>query len=217
MVSLIECRTEGYGSAMVEPAIRPGMTDIAKPVGLLACRVQRSLRNASLICAALSPCVLSGCALTVISAVDAAGSVVQAGLSIASNHSSPTVINGDKASLHAVCIEWNSMVPVGDFVPALQYALHKRGVESTVYAPGTSSPSCEATLVYSAVTDWGHRTFTDGYTEYLSAINLTLIQHGKIVVAASYATSGAKLDRFASTATKVTALIDNMVVARQID
>jgi hypothetical protein len=213
MVSLIECRIEGYGSAIGEPAIRLGMTDIAKPMGLLACRVKRSLRNASLICAALSPCLLSGCALTVISAVDAAGSVVQAGLSIASNHSSPTVVNGDQASLHAVCIEWNSMVPVSDFVPALQYALHKRGVESTVYAPGTSSPSCEATLVYSAATDWGHRTFTDGYTQYLSAINLTLIQHGKIVVAASYATSGAKLDRFASTATKVTALIDKMVVA----
>ncbi|MFT4507553.1 hypothetical protein [Caballeronia sp. 15711] len=148
-----------------------------------------------------------------ISAVDAAGSVVQAGISIASNHSSPTVVNGDQASLHAVCIEWNSLVPVGDFVPALQYALHKRGVESTVYAPGTSPPGCEATLVYTAATDWGHRTFTDGYTEYLSAINLTLIQRGKIVVAASYATSGAKLDRFASTATKVSALIDKMVVA----
>jgi len=213
MVSPIECRTEGYGSAIVEPTFRLGMTDIAKPLGLLARRVKRSLRNASLICAAFSPCLLSGCALTVISAVDAAGSVVQAGMSIASNHSSPTVINGDQASLHAVCIEWNSMVPVGDFVPALQYALHKRGVQSTVYPPGTSPPGCEATLVYSAATDWGHRTFTDGYTEYLSAINLTLIQRGKIVVAASYATSGAKLDRFASTASKITALIDKMVIA----
>jgi hypothetical protein len=213
MVSSIGCVTEGYGSAIVETAIRPGMADVAKLMRLLACRVKKSLRYASLICTVLSPCLLSGCAWTVISAVDAAGSVVQAGLSIASNHSSPTVINGDQASLHAVCIEFNSMVPVGDFVPALQYALHKRGVGSTVYAPGTSPPGCEATLVYSAATDWGHRTFTDGYTEYLSAINLTLIQRGKIVVAASYATSGAKLDRFASTATKVTALINKMVVA----
>ena len=188
-------------------------TDIVKPMGRLAGQVKRSLRVASLVCAALSPCLLSGCAWTVISAVDATGSLVQAGLSIASNHSSPTVINGDRASLHAVCIEWNSMVPVGDFVPALQYALHKRGVESTVYGPGNSPPSCEATLVYSAATDWGHRTFTDGYTEYLSAINLTLLQRGKIVIAASYQTNGAKLDRFASTATKVTALIDKMVVS----
>ena len=213
MVSSIECRVEGCGSAIVEPVIRLGMTDVAKPTERIASRAKRSLRDVSLICAALSPCLLSGCALTVISAVDAAGSVVQAGLSIASNHASPTVINGDQASLHAVCIEWNSLVPVGDFVPALQYALHKRGVESTVYAPGNSPPSCEATLVYSAATDWGHRTFTDGYTQYLSAINLTLIQRGKIVVVASYATSGAKLDRFASTTTKVTALIDKMVVA----
>ena len=212
MVSSIDRRVQGCSSVIVESVIRLGMTDIAKPTGRVTCRAQRYLRIASIICAALSPCLLSGCALTVISAVDAAGSVVQAGMSIASNHSSPTVINGDQASLHAVCIEWNSLVPVGDFVPALQYALHKRGVESTVYAPGNSPASCEATLVYSAATDWGHRTFTDGYTQYLSAINLTLIQRGKIVVAASYATSGAKLDRFASTATKVTALIDKMVV-----
>lgn len=213
MVSSIECRVEGCSSAIAEPVVRLGMTEVSKPTGGIACRVNRSLRHVSLICAALSSCFLSGCALTVISAVDAAGSVVQAGLSIASNHASPTVINGDRASLHAVCIEWNSLVPVGDFVPALQYALHKRGVESTVYAPGTSPANCEATLVYSAATDWGHRTFTDGYTQYLSAINLTLLQRGKIVVAASYATSGAKLDRFASTSTKVTALIDKMVVA----
>jgi hypothetical protein len=213
MVNSIESMTEGCSSASAKTAIRLGMTTVAKTTELLACRIRKSRRHASLICAALTPCLLAGCALTVISAVDAAGSVVQAGLSIASNHSSPTVVNGDQASIHDVCIEWNSMVPLGDFVPALQYALHKRGVASTVYAPGTSPPGCEATLVYSAATDWGHRTFTDGYTEYLSAINLTLIRRGKIVVAASYATSGAKLDRFASTATKVSALIDRMVVA----
>jgi len=213
MDSSIECGTEGYGSAIVEPSTRPGMTDLLKPMGLVASRVKRSLRIASILCATISPCSLSGCAWTVITAVDAAGSVVQAGMSIASNHSSPTAINGDQASVHAVCIEWNSMVSVGDFVPALQYALHKRGVQSTVYGAGNSPSSCEATLVYSAATDWGHRSFTDGYTEYLSAINLTLIQRGKIVIAASYQTSGAKLDRYASTTTKVTALINKMVVA----
>src|SRR5882757_2505267 len=150
MDSSIECGTEGYGSAIVEPSARPGMTHLLKPMGLVASRVKRSLRIASILCATISPCPLSGCAWTVITAVDAAGSVVQAGMSIASNHSSPTVINGDQASLHAVCIEWNSMVSVGDFVPALQYALHKRGVQSTVYGAGNSPSSCEATLVYSA-------------------------------------------------------------------
>lgn len=54
MTSSIECRTEGYGSAIVEPVIRLGMTDVAKPMGLLACRVKTSLRNAALICAAFS-------------------------------------------------------------------------------------------------------------------------------------------------------------------
>src|ERR1700712_5039737 len=65
MVSSIECVTEGHGSAIVETAIRLGMTDVAKPMRLLAYRVKKSLRYASLICTVLSPCLLSGCAWTV--------------------------------------------------------------------------------------------------------------------------------------------------------
>lgn len=104
MVSSIDCRVQGWSSGIAESSIRLGMSDVVRPTARFACGGQRCLRIVSLICAVLSPCLLSGCALTVISAVDAAGSVVQAGMSIASNHSSPTVINGDQASLHAVCI-----------------------------------------------------------------------------------------------------------------
>ena len=213
MARSIKCRSGGCGPVVVRRSARPGSAGVANPMNLPAHRTGRFLRIASFVCATISLNALSGCAWTLISTVDAVGSVVQAGISVASNHSSPTFVNGDQVSLHTVCIEWNSMVSVGDFVPALQYALHKRGVQSTVYGAGNSPSSCEATLVYSAATDWGHRSFTDGYTEYLSAINLTLIQRGKIVIAASYQTSGAKLDRYASTTTKVTALINKMVVA----
>ncbi|WP_241024310.1 hypothetical protein [Burkholderia sp. Ac-20365] len=157
---------------------------------------------------------LSGCAWTLITAADATGSVIQAGYAIASNYSSPTFINGRPAKISTVCIEVNQMVSVGDFVPALQLALDKRGIRSDVYNPGTSPASCEARLVYNASVDYGRRSFSDEAIQYLSMIDLTLIQHGRILVTARYQTGGLGVDRFSSASVKLDGLIDRMVVNR---
>jgi hypothetical protein len=155
---------------------------------------------------------LSGCAWTLITAADATGSVIQAGYAIASNYSSPTFVNGRPARIRTVCIEVNQLVSVGDFVPALQLALDKRGIRSDVYNPGTSPAGCEARLVYNASVDYGRRTFSDEATQYLSMIDLTLIQHGRILVTARYQTGGLGVDRFSSASSKLDGLIDKMVV-----
>lgn len=174
----------------------------------------RTLAAAAL--AALCSATLSGCAWTLISAADAAGSLVQAGYTVAANYSSPTYVTGEPVALRTVCIELNQTVATGDFVPALQIALHKRGVNSMVYNPGTSPPGCEALLSYAATTDWDHRSFSDEWTAYISAINLTLLQRGRVLVTARYETHGLNVDRFSSASQKVSALIDKMVVA-QVD
>ncbi|MFL9965095.1 hypothetical protein PQR02_29385 [Paraburkholderia sediminicola] len=155
---------------------------------------------------------LNGCAWTLIQAADATGSVIQAGYAIAANYSSPTFVNGRPADLHHVCIEVNPMVSVGDFVPALQLALDRRGIRSDVYNPGTSPAGCEARLVYNAAIDYGRRSFSDESVQYLSIIDLTLIQDGRILVTARYQTGGLNTDRFSSAATKLSGLIDRMVV-----
>jgi hypothetical protein len=155
---------------------------------------------------------LSGCAWTLIQAADATGSVIQAGYAIAANYSSPTFVNGRPADLHHVCIEVNQMVSVGDFVPALQLALDRRGIRSDVYNPGTSPAGCEARLVYNAAIDYGRRSFSDESIQYLSIIDLTLIQNGRILVTARYQTGGLNTDRFSSASTKLSGLIDRMVV-----
>jgi hypothetical protein len=167
-----------------------------------------------IVLAALSLMSLSGCAWTLITAADATGSVIQAGYAIASNYSSPTFINGRPAKISTVCIEVNQMVSVGDFVPALQLALDKRGIRSDVYNPGTSPASCEARLVYNASVDYGRRSFSDEAIQYLSMIDLTLIQHGRILVTARYQTGGLGVDRFSSASVKLDGLIDRMVVNR---
>ncbi|NKJ46583.1 hypothetical protein CIC12_07465 [Burkholderia sp. SG-MS1] len=155
---------------------------------------------------------LNGCAWTLIQAADATGSVIQAGYAIAANYSSPTFVNGRPADLHHVCIEVNQTVSVGDFVPALQLALDRRGIRSDVYNPGTSPAGCEARLVYNAAIDYGRRSFSDESIQYLSIIDLTLIQNGRILVTARYQTGGLNTDRFSSASTKLSGLIDRMVI-----
>lgn len=163
---------------------------------------------------AMEAVTLSGCTWTLITAADAAGSLVQAGFSVASNYSSPTSVTGAPASLRSVCIELNQSVATGDFVPTLQVALQRRGVSSTVYNPGTSPPGCEAMLVYGATTSWDRHAFTSEPVSYLSAIDLTLVRQGQILVTARYDTSGLNIDRFASARQKLDALIGRMVAPR---
>ncbi|WP_232231980.1 hypothetical protein [Burkholderia sp. WSM2230] len=164
-------------------------------------------------CAALT-LGLNGCAWTLIQAADATGSVIQAGYAIAANYSSPTFVSGRPADVRHVCIEVNTTVSVGDFVPALQLALDRRGIRSDVYNPGTSPAGCEARLVYNAAIDYGRRSFSDDTIQYLSIIDLTLVQNGRILVTARYQTGGLNTDRFSSASTKLNGLIDRMVIDR---
>ncbi len=91
-------------------------------------------------------------------------------------------------------------------------ALDRRGIRSDVYNPGTSPAGCEARLVYNAAIDYGRRSFSDETIQYLSIIDLTLIQHGRILVTARYQTGGLNTDRFSTASTKLNGLIDKMVV-----
>ena len=96
----------------------------------------------------------------------------------------------------------------------LQLALDRRGIRSDVFNPGTSPAGCEARLVYNASVDYGRRSFSDEATQYLSMIDLTLIQDGRILVTARYQTGGLGVDRFSSASTKLDGLIGRMVVDR---
>jgi hypothetical protein len=53
--------------------------------------------------------------------------------------------------------------------------------------------------------------------QYLSMIDLTLIQHGRILVTARYQTGGLGVDRYSSASVKLDGLIDKMVVNQIAD
>ncbi|MGI4860079.1 MAG: hypothetical protein ACRYHA_24765 [Janthinobacterium lividum] len=186
----------------------------ARADGSSACRAAlpsvRPGRSIALAAALAATLALPGCVWTVVSAADALGSVTQAGFSVASQYSSPTYVTGRPVQVSRVCIELNNTVAVEDLVPALRVALGRLGVDSTVYNVGTAPPDCPARLTYQATLDWGHRSFSNEYTRYLSAIDLRLV-HGNDLVTAHYQTEGLAVDRFAATSNKLTSLIRKMV------
>lgn len=159
----------------------------------------------------LASTTLSGCAWTLITTADAIGSVTQAGFAVSSQYSSPTFITGQPMRVRHVCIELNNSVNDENLVPALRVALSRYGVTSMIYNPGTAPPDCEARLTYTATLDYGHREFSEGYTRYLSDMDIRLV-HGNDIVVAHYQTEGLNTDRFATTSTKLTALIKRMVL-----
>ncbi|ADG16884.1 conserved hypothetical protein [Paraburkholderia atlantica] len=195
------------------PTVRAPEASRRSSLSLFASLISRR-RCALAAFAATLTLTLDGCAWTLIQVADATGSVIQAGYAIASNYSSPTFVNGRPADVQHVCIEVNPTVSVGDFVPALQLALERRGIRSDVYNPGTSPAGCEARLVYNAAIDYGRRSFSDESIQYLSIIDLTLIQSGRILVTARYQTGGLNTDRFSSASVKLGGLIERMVVDR---
>jgi hypothetical protein len=184
----------------------PPCTSRRKPSRRLA------LAAAMAVAAALS---LNGCAWTVFTAVDAAGSTVQAGYAVATDYSTPAVIAGSPISVRDVCIETNPNGSALDLVPALQSALARRGVRSEVYNPGASPAGCEALLTYSATVDFGIRSFGQKPMAYLSEININLNEGGSIVVSARYETQGLDADRYSSTSSKARGLIDKMVATQK--
>ncbi len=171
-----------------------------------------ALTVATAVAAALG---LNGCAWTVFTAVDAAGSTVQAGYAVATNYSSPAFITGSPVAVSDVCIETNPNSSALDLVPAVQRALAQRGVHSDVYNPGASPAGCEALLTYTATVAFGIRSYGQRPMAYLSDINLNLTEGGHIVVSARYETQGLDVDRFSSASSKARGLINKMIVARK--
>lgn len=187
---------------------------VLRPVPSRRRRSSRTVRLSAALALVIATLTLNGCAWTLISIVDATGSVIQAGYAAATHYSSPAYVTGKPLDVPHVCIELNQTVTTGDFVPALQTVLTERGVHSDLYNPGTSPPGCEALLVYAAAIDYGQRAFSEQPTAYLSTIDLTLLQHGHVVVTARYETRGLATDRFSTASVKLGGLISKMVVDR---
>ncbi|MBB5189483.1 hypothetical protein HNQ50_000193 [Silvimonas terrae] len=113
-------------------------------------------------------------------------------------------------SLKEVCIDWNEVVAVPDFVPSVQLLLKRYGVESRVYSPGTAPIGC-AELTYTATRKWERRFGRDEDSSYMASASLTLRRNGQLLGSASYESGNYGFDKWKNTGAKLAPVVDTLL------
>lgn len=117
--------------------------------------------------------------------------------------------------VQSVCIEYNRNVPMPELVVGIQKRLKQLQVESTLYDVGVMPLTCETSLRYSAARSWATHFTSSDKQSYLGDAELTLYQNGRVLSAVHYQTSRLGYEKWTSTATKMTPVVDELVcVAR---
>jgi hypothetical protein len=103
-----------------------------------------------------------------------------------------------------VCVERNERVQVSDFLRIVEQGFLRHGIETSVYE-GKAPENCEYVLSYTAERGWDIKPFLD-YAE------LRLKHRSKTIGTAEYRHSGGfGLNKWASTETKMTPVIDRLL------
>jgi hypothetical protein len=111
------------------------------------------------------------------------------------------------ASAHAmklVCIEQNSKVIVDDMLSVLEEGFQRHDIRTLVYQ-GNAPDRCEYTLWYTATRGWD-------LSPFLNRAELRLRYKGETIASANYKHSGGlALNKWASTSTKISPVIDELL------
>ncbi|MDR3426617.1 MULTISPECIES: cell division protein FtsI [Silvimonas] len=159
---------------------------------------------------------LSGCVVVptfplgdaISATADGIATVVSVAPSFGSN--SPFEYVRPYLSLKEVCIDWNEVVSVPDFVPSLQVLLKRYGVESRVYSPGSAPAGC-AQLTYTATRKWERRWGNDEDSAYLAAASLVLRRNGQLLGSATYESGNYGFDKWKNTGAKLAPVVDTLL------
>jgi len=103
-----------------------------------------------------------------------------------------------------VCIIKNPKVIVGDMVPVIQDGFSRHGIPTQLIEAPTAA-NCAYTLNYTARQEWDFNTF-------LSYARMDLLFQGQAFAYVEYDHSGFDSKKWASTATKLDPLIDQLLV-----
>lgn len=110
-------------------------------------------------------------------------------------------------SAHAmklVCIEQNPKVIVDDMLTVLEEGFQRHGIRTLVYQ-GNAPDRCEYTLWYTATRGWD-------LSPFLNRAELRLRYKGETIASANYKHSGGfALNKWASTSTKISPVIDELL------
>jgi len=115
------------------------------------------------------------------------------------------------ASAHAmklVCIEENPKVLVNDMLNVLEEGFQRHNIRTMVYRDKMPE-RCEYTLWYTATRGWD-------FTPFLNRAELRLRHNGESIASAKYDHSGGfALNKWASTSTKLSPVIDELLAGFQ--
>lgn len=113
-----------------------------------------------------------------------------------------------KDLIYEVCIEWNGLVVLSDFVFGLQGELQKYGVQSCVYDVGIQLLVCLVMLSYVGYVKWDIKVFIDVYIFYFIYVVLILCCEGCVLGMVQYWFGFFGQDKWVSVGDKLVLLID---------
>jgi hypothetical protein len=171
-----------------------------------------SISFRSLIFLATLSIALAGCSVLspapVWELIKATGSVATYAIADGPSKARDTVFH-EHPSVQQVCIEMNAQTQLVDVIPALQAEFRTHGIESRVYEPGSSSPTCKVWLHYSADMRWDIPLFGTDYKPYMNTAALTLrSETGDVLSSSSYALDDFfDMGKWASTRSKLAPVV----------
>lgn len=110
------------------------------------------------------------------------------------------------ADIQNMCIQKNEKVLISDFISVLQDGFKRHGINTEVYT-ASRPPHCQYTVTYTARRSWD-------FAPYLSTAEIWVYQDTKQVAYAQYylkGKGGLSLNKWASTKSKLTPLIDQLL------
>jgi len=158
--------------------------------------------------------LLNGCVVVTptISVREVMDVVISTATEFSSVRDRPFSVPARRIPVQNVCIELNTSVTVLDFLPTVQQELSRRGVASRVYGEGTEPRNCEAVLNYEATREWDNRIAASEALPYMNYARLTLRREGEIISSANYGVGNLGFDKWSSTRTKVSSMVDTLLV-----
>ena len=113
-------------------------------------------------------------------------------------------VDAHEYPMHLVCTEHNEKVLGNDLVPVIEAGFLRHGIRTKVCSEGVQ-PDCEYSLWYTGLRGWD-------ITPFLKHVELRLKHNGETIATATYHHSGGLgLNKWASTQSKLTPVIDELL------
>ncbi|MBS1156966.1 MAG: cell division protein FtsI [Proteobacteria bacterium] len=158
---------------------------------------------------------LSACVVISVPIDETLNAVVSGVSEVMASSTADAPLCSPRFAFRSICIEYNPLVSVADFVPTVQSRLKQLQVDSMLYAPSAMPLACEVTLHYTATRGWSSHFTSSELQHYLGEAELTLRQSGRVISLARYQTSRLGYEKWTSTDVKMAPVVDELMCVKK--